>query len=51
MLEYAGLGVAMLNSDDIVKQSAQLTTLAGNDDVRVLADLIDEIFQYNFGAA
>ena len=50
MLKYAGLGVAMLNADDIVKQSAQLTTLAGNDDARVLADLIDEIFQHNFSA-
>jgi hydroxymethylpyrimidine pyrophosphatase-like HAD family hydrolase len=44
MLRYAGLGVAMLNADDIVKQSAQRTTAASNDDVRVLADLIDEIF-------
>ena len=44
MLEYAGCGVAMLNADNTVKQSAQLTTLADNDDEHCLANLFDDLF-------
>jgi Cof subfamily protein (haloacid dehalogenase superfamily) len=44
MLSYAGLGVAMLNANDTVKQAAQLTTVASNDDPNVLADLLKTLF-------
>lgn len=46
MLEYAGLGVAMENAVDEVKQSAQLITQGGHDDEMALADLLNVIFAY-----
>jgi hydroxymethylpyrimidine pyrophosphatase-like HAD family hydrolase len=44
MLMYAGLGVAMFNASAAVKQAAQLTTVASNDDAQVLADLLKNLF-------
>lgn len=44
MLEYAGLGVAMENAVDEVKQYSQITTRAGHDDETALADLLNSIF-------
>ena len=44
MLRYAGLGVAMLNANADVKQAAQLTTQASNDDPNGLAALLAKLF-------
>jgi len=44
MLRYAGVGVAMFNASSTVKQEAQLTTKASNDDAQVLADLLKKLF-------
>jgi len=44
MFDYAGLSIAMLNADEVVKQSAKRTTSADNNDEWVLAHLFDEIF-------
>jgi len=45
MIEFAGLGVAMLNADPTVKKSANQVCQTNNDDQHGLAQLIDRIFR------
>ncbi|MCZ2721033.1 Cof-type HAD-IIB family hydrolase [Marinomonas sp. 15G1-11] len=44
MLQKAGMGVAMLNADNVVQAQADLVTSATNDDDYVLAGIIDKFF-------
>jgi Cof subfamily protein (haloacid dehalogenase superfamily) len=44
MLTWAGMGVAMLNADESIKQQANVVTAATNDDDRALADILDQLF-------
>lgn len=45
MFDYAGFSIAMLNADEVVKQSATVTTSADHDNKYVLADLFDHLFK------
>ncbi|MGX9415734.1 Cof-type HAD-IIB family hydrolase [Vibrio sp. RC27] len=44
MIKLSGLGVAMGNADDTVKQSAQKVLQAGHDDANALSDFLNSIF-------
>jgi len=49
MIKYAGLGVAMQNTDCTVKRAAELAASASNDDDNVLAELLEILFNpYSF---
>ena len=46
MLQYAGLGIAMKNSTDAVKEHAQLVTEHDHDSDAGLAELLSSIFEH-----
>ena len=46
MLQYAGLGIAMKNSADAVKEHAQLITEYDHDSEAGLAELLSSIFEH-----